>query len=97
VGRLGSRIRTVGPAFPSQGPTGLVGLLAGTVLERRRIGVNPVVRGRIVRSADDVPQFTMDLKPPYFRPRDLGPGPTGAAAVQTSSQKVDDGGCVGCG
>jgi hypothetical protein len=76
--RLNSRIRTVGVAFPAQGPAFLAGTLSGTVPQVRRFGRNPVVRGRqaatlaslqdrpemVIRSASDRPAATPATTPP---------------------------------
>jgi hypothetical protein len=96
VGRLGSRIRTVAPAFPAQGPANLAGMLAGTVVQPRRVGRNPIVRGRIVRSADDVPQveFTT-IGPPWPRPKDAGDVRSAPTSSSTSTGGAE--GCTDCG
>lgn len=75
VGRLNSRIRTVAPGFPSQGPAFIVGTLSGTTVRRIRYGPDPRIRSKIHAQLQDVPQRELVLSAPFVIPRDAAGGP----------------------
>lgn len=87
-GRLGSRIRAVAPAFPSQGPAFTVGTLSGRTVRLVRHGQEPRIRSKLHAQLQDVPQRELILAAPYFVPRDAGGlsalGPGGVAPAPTT-------------
>lgn len=105
IGRLNSRIRTVAPGFPSQGPAFIVGTLSGTTIRMVRHGQDPRLRAKLHAQLQDVPQRELVLSAPYVVPRDAGGqatfGPGGSVAAPAvppvgTTPPGSPGGC-GCG
>lgn len=100
TGRLGSRIRAVAPAFPSQGPANLVGTLSGRTIRMIRNGPDPRVRAKLHAQLLDVPQSELVLSPPFSRPRDAAGAaltPGGLSPIVPPVGETPPGSAGGCG